>query len=413
MNATSGCPLNVCHVATMTRLGGVERMMVDFLTHVSQSHIRHSLITTSSIPGLLDPILDAGISTFQPTRRFHYDPSAVFQMAHWLRAERVQVVHSYNAFANAWGHLAAQAAGISVYIAGERGTIWSTNSFPVRWLDRLAQRRANAVVANSAASATMVHLRHGVPHDRIHIVHNAVSPLPTTDVAMLRAELGLPGGVPVVGSIGRLDTPKGFHVFVEAAALVLNKRPDTRFILIGGGPLASELGQQVRTLGISDRFLLSGWRDDARELIQAFDVFVSTSIREPFGNVLVEAGLAGIPSIAPRIDGIPEIIIDGVNGILLSPTEPIRQPELGQRAPHRVLVDGKLVPPREISARVLAETILGLLADSSLCSSYGQAARDRAKALFSMDRYIAEVEAIYTQTTTEAEPCVAVDRPYS
>jgi glycosyltransferase involved in cell wall biosynthesis len=316
-------------------------------------------------------------------------------MARWLRAERAQVVHSYNAFANAWGYLAARAAGVPVYVAGERGTVWNTQPIPVRWLDHRALQVADAVAANSAASATMVHLRHGVPRDRIHVVHNAVSPLPPADVAQLRAELGLPSAAIVVGSIGRLDTPKGFHVFVEAAALVLQERPETRFVLVGDGPLRSTLESQVRALGISERFTMTGWRDDARQLIQAFDLFVSTSIRESFGNVLVEAGLAGIPSIAPSIDGIPEVIVDGLNGILLTPTEPARQPALGQRLPDRVLIDGRLVPPREISAHVLAETILGLVADTDLRARYGQAAHERAKTLFSMDRYIAEIEALY------------------
>ena len=389
--------LRVCHVSTMTNWGGVERLLVDFLLHTGQRHIRHLLLTTSSIPEVVKPVQQAGVSTFQPKRRFHYDPGAIFQMARWMRSQQVQIVHSYNAFANSWGNLAALMARIPLFISEEQGTVWWIRP-PMAWLDRWAHHRARQVIANSHASAAALHLRYGVPKQKIRVVYNAVPPLPETDIKAARASLGIGTGL-VVGSVGRLDTPKDFATLVDAAAIVLKGRRDVCFVLVGGGPLERSLREQVYELGLQDRFILTGWREDARVLVQVFDMFVSTSMHESFGNAIVEAELAGKPVIAPRVDGIPEALLDNTTGILLTPTEPVRRPTSADATPFpkRVLIDGQLQTPRSLNPRELADAILYLLDRPDLRQQYGEAGRKRAEKIFSLDRYIQELESIYTE----------------
>ncbi|NJN53426.1 MAG: glycosyltransferase [Anaerolineae bacterium] len=118
-------PLRVCHVSTMTGWGGVERMLVDLLTHVHQSEVHHHLLTTSSKPEILQEVWQANIPYFEPQRRWHYDLSAVFQMANWLKEKQIDVVHTYNAFANCWGYLAARLAKVPVFLAGEHGSVFT------------------------------------------------------------------------------------------------------------------------------------------------------------------------------------------------------------------------------------------------------------------------------------------------
>jgi len=390
--------ITVCHVSTLTRWGGVERMLVDFLKHASDDRLRHVVLSTSSIPEIRAAIRELGVPFFQPERRFHYDPTAFVQMARWLREYEVRVIHSYNAFANAWANIATSLVSTPLFLTGEHGTIWNIAP-PIAWLDRWAHRRANLVIANSQATVKMLELRYGISTDKIRVVYNAVPDIPQVDTQRVRAQLEIPREALVVGSVGRLDTPKDYKTFIDAAAIVIEARRDVVFVLVGGGPLEDELRGYITDLGIQDRFLMTGWRADARELMQCFDVFVSTSIRETFGNVLIEAALCEKPVIAPAIVGIPEAVVHKQTGILLYPTEPLRQYRSpgAAAAPQWVLIDGKLQPPRALAPDVLAATILDLLSDPGLRVHYGRQAQDRAQRLFSIERYVRELEDIYLE----------------
>ena len=383
---------HVCHIATMTQWGGVERILIDFLSHVDQTKISHSLLTTSNSSHIMTSIEQAGILNFRPSRQFHYDPTAVLQMAQWLRSQNVQIVHAYNAVGNAWGNLAALLAKTPIYISGEHGSVWRIRSL-LYWLNRAAYRRAQCIIVNSAASKVLVCHKYQVDPRNVRVVYNIVAPPTQVDREKARFELGI-GAELIVGSIGRLAEQKGYRVFIDAAKKILQIRTDIKFIIIGGGEQEADLQRYIQDLGIEDKFILTGWRQDARELLPAFDVFVSTSIYEPFGNVLIEAAMVGVPVIAPCVDGIPEAVADGITGKLLRPVNTI----LEKRAlPPHVVIDGKLSQPLAIDATELAETILEFANYPDLRQRYGEAGQERAKTLCTVGQYINEVQKIYNE----------------
>ena len=389
--------IHVCHVATLTRWGGVERMLLDFLEHPGSDRLSHSVICTSSVSEVTDSIRRLGMPVFQPKRYFHYDPRAIWQMARWMRAQQVQIVHSYNAVGNAWGNMASFLARVPVHIGGEHGTVWSVRS-PMSWLNRWAYHRANIITVNSHACKTMVCNKYQVSPEKIHIVYNTSPPLPSVDTAKIRSELSFDSEI-IIGSVGRLAPQKDFKTFVDAARQVLKARSDVKFVLVGGGDQEQALTDYVRISGIDDHFVLTGWRKDARELLQAFDIFISTSIYEPFGNVLVEAAMASKPVIAPCVDGIPEAVVDGYTGKLLIPSEPVKG--LGSRIqsvlPRQVLINGQPSAPLALNAHKLANAILDLIDSPDLCKQYGKAGRARALDMFSIERYKRQLEELYIE----------------
>ena len=388
----------VCHISTMTRWGGVERMLVDFLTHVDQTAVTHYLLTTSSISEVIQPVVAAGIEWFQPTRRWRYDYSAVRQMATWLRQNEIDVVHSYNAFANSWGYIAAKLASVPVFFTGEHGSILSTQ-LPMNWTDKWAQRRATAVIANSEASKKILNLKYQVHSDKIYIVPNAVAPITPVNTKTIRENLGVKEGCLVVGSVGRLDMPKDYATFIEASAKVLANYSDVVFVLVGGGPQELSLQKLVTERQIGDRFLLTGWRSDARDIMQIFDIFVSTALQESFGNTLVEAAFLGIPVVAPSVGGVPDVVVDKETGILLMPSEPVNSTYLqqGQALYKKVLVQGQLVPPRSLNSDEVANAITRLIENPYLRFKLGRAGQKRAEILFNLDRYINDLETLYSR----------------
>jgi glycosyltransferase involved in cell wall biosynthesis len=387
--------VDICHIATMTNWGGVERLLVDYFTYPKEKSFSTSLLTTSSIPAIIQILEEAKVLTFQPDRRFHYDPRAIGQMANWLQNENVNIVHSHNSFANIWGTLAATYARVPNKICGEHGTVWWIKP-PMAWLDRLSFWLADIAVVNSKASAMMLRKRYGIPSKKIRVVYNGVPQLPRVDKKEVRTDLGV-GSKILIGSVGRLDTPKDFQTFIDAASLVANAYKEAMFMIIGGGPMEVELKEQIQDLNLEDRFIITGWRDDARRLMQAFDIFVSTSIHESFGNSIVEASLAGIPVVAPRVDGIPEIVIHEITGYLLEPQCPPRKPR-SQRATKSsdfVLINDELHSPRSVSSKLLTEILLYLIENPNLRFNFGEAARRRTKKMFTIESYIENLELIY------------------
>jgi glycosyltransferase involved in cell wall biosynthesis len=380
----------------MTNWGGVERMLLDLLTGKKTSTISHLLLTPSAQTEILEPVVTGNVPFHRMERASRFDPAAIRRAARWIRQEGITIIHAYNAFANIWGRILSTLTG-TPFITGEHGTVWQTQG-TLMVFDRFSQRTANMIIANSVASALMLHLRYRLPLEQICVIPNGVAPLPPTDIVVKRASLRINEPF-LVGSVGRLDTPKHFTTLIDAARHLLTVRQDVHFVLIGGGPLEEELRAYVINASLEPYFTLLGWRDDARELIQCFDIFISTSIRESSGNALVEAGLAAVPVIAPAVDGIPEVVAHDVNGILLNPTQAAQRPRTAAATPLHPysLIKDELSSPLALDPQLLARTIDQLLENSEWRLRLGMAGQVRARHSYSLNHYRLELEALYTQ----------------
>jgi glycosyltransferase involved in cell wall biosynthesis len=176
------------------------------------------------------------------------------------------------------------------------------------------------------------------------------------DKLAVRRRLGLPEDVPIFGSVGRLDRWKGFHVLLDAVPSVLERHPDATFVLVGGPheldqAYAVELEGQAARMAQNGRVRLVGQQPNPEEWMQAMDIFVHASHREPFGMVVIEAMALGKPVIASAEGGPTEVITPGVDGLL---------------APYG-------------DHRAFADAILRLLEDDELRRGTGHAAQRRAQ----------------------------------
>lgn len=138
----------------------------------------------------------------------------------------------------------------------------------------------------------------------------------------LRAEFGLRDGERVVGSVAALAPHKSHADLLRAAASVLARREGVRFFFVGDGELRESLSLLARELGVERAVVFTGFREDALELLSAFDVFVMSSYLEGLGTSIMDAQALGVPVVATRTGGIPEIVEDGVSGLLVPPRDP-------------------------------------------------------------------------------------------
>lgn len=389
----------IANLLPMGNWGGIERVLIDFLLSSHPDSIEHILITTSSNPELIKLVEDANLPWFQPEGKFKYDPTKLFSICKFISNNNIKLIHSRNSHANAWVYLISLLLkNPPIIVTGEHGSIWNTR-IPIRWLDHISQLKARLVITNSRASSTMLQLKYHIPKRKIRIAYNGVKVSNLYSREESRTILGLQSNQFVIGSVGRLDTPKDYWSFIDTAFELTKMRKDVLFVIIGGGPQDNFLREMIIRKGLSDKFIITGYRTDARELIPAFDLFVSTSVHESFGNNLLEAALHQKAVIAPAVDGIPEVVIDNETGILLLPTDPFRYiPIKGTSLPtHEVIIGGRIQKPKSLNPVILADTIDRLLDDPEKRSKMGAKASERANQLFSISNYATTVDNIYCE----------------
>ncbi len=245
----------------------------------------------------------------------------------------------------------------------------------------MAAARAARVIAISNAVVEQFKLARG----KAKVVYNAVAPpepLGPEFVARTKSAWGIPQDARVVGCAGQIAPWKGQHIFVQAAAALAPAFPTLYFVVVGG-PLygahkyRAELLRRVKRAGLAPRFRFLGQREDATRTIGAFDVLVHTPVKaEPFGRVIVEAMARGVPVVASRSGGVPEIMEDGREGFLV---------EVGH-------------------AGAAAAATAFLLDDPLLAAEVGARGCETYKRRFMVERLCQEVELIYYDVLRPALP---------
>lgn len=186
------------------------------------------------------------------------------------------------------------------------------------WLNLFSLKRYDRIIAVSKATKQIM-VDSGIDANRIDLVYNAID-VDLWNRAMVassfRAELQIPDIAKLVGVVGRLSKEKGIDITLEVAQKVIAVRPDTYFVLVGDGPNRQEVEQNLLELGLSKNVFLVGFRKDALNIYAGLDLFLSTSLTEGTPNTVLEAMAMEVPVVHTAVGGVPEIIEDGVDGIL-------------------------------------------------------------------------------------------------
>jgi len=291
-------------------------------------------------------------------RGFPLDVSIVFRLTRILRTERITVVHTHGYKSNVIGGLAARLTKRPLLVRTEHGMpppISRTGHFsvsPFSVLDYLIGRSwTDCIIAVSRDLSLILAKRY--PPRHIRTIYNGVDIAPHTDplrVHHLRSEFALSANDAVIGIFCRLMPIKALDIFLRAARLITVNVQNVRFFVVGDGPLYDSLRSEAQRLGLERRMTFTGFRHDALDLVRMMQVIVLSSLHEGLPMILLEAMALGKPVVATRVGGIPELIQDGVTGILVPPADPdslanacldlIRKPsiaeELGRRAQHQV-----------------------------------------------------------------------------
>jgi glycosyltransferase involved in cell wall biosynthesis len=369
---TMGTGIRLLKFLTNFKIGGTERQVLNLARSLDPAAFE---LHVGCLGRSGDFLAQAGefcsrLSEYKIRRL--YGPAAhaaQFRFARRLRRDRIQIVHSYGFYSNVFALPAARLAGVPVVLASIRD-IGDPLSARQRLVQRFVCHAAHCIIANAEAVRSRL-VEQGYRAEKIAVIRNGVvlPPKPAPD-GRVRRELQVPAGAPLVGVISRLNPLKGIEYFLDAAARLSTRFGDARFVIVGDGidpPYRESLERRARTLGLARRVIFTGFRLDMESLLAELDVSVLPSLSEGLSNVLLESMAAGIPVVATRVGGNPEVVADGVTGFL--------------------------VPTRDSGA--LVDAVARLLENRALAAAFGEAGRKRAEREFSVSRLVAETENLY------------------
>ncbi len=366
------------HLIGQLGYGGSERQLFLLLKYADKQLIEHHVLVFNPSPNLVynQELERLGIQVYDLPQDCVGVPRRMVYLFRLFRNIAPHIVHSWAVHDNPYAGLVGWAAGIPVRWGSVRGSLHlsSFQQLPslFRWLSLHSVSR---LVVNSQAIAHELRVHH-VPESRILFMPSCVETNPPTELPDLRT-LGLAEGQPIVGAVGNLRLVKNYPLFIEVMAHLVREMPQVRGLIVGQplpdeADLPEQLTKQVQRHGLKGKIIFAGFRSDVQALMGHFSVFCLTSTSEGTPNVVLEAMAAGLPVVATRVGGIPDVVQEGVTGFLVDPGD----------------VAG------------MARAILTLLRDPSLAERMGMAGRQLAKNRYNCHLAAQRLTELYLQALT-------------
>lgn len=351
--------------------GGTENGVVNLLNRMDPERFRFTIVLTEKNRAMLERVERPGVRVVHARRRWGNDPLYPASLFALCRSERPDLVHTRN-FSCIEGLAAARLAGVKAVLHSEHGrdvdeaaNLKRRRAFARSVLFRCADRVVT--VSEELRATILANVR--IRPDKVQCLPNGVDLSrfgPRGARERVRRELGFAADEIVIGSVGRHDPVKDYTSLLAAFA-ALRDAARLRLLLCGDGPSNASLRALARDLGIEDRVVFTGFRDDVPDVLTAIDVFVLPSVTEGMSNAILEAMASGLPCVATRVGGNGELVSHGLNGLLVPPASPEK----------------------------LHDALSYLVEDRGARLRMGRAGRARAETRFSLEAMVARYEDLY------------------
>lgn len=323
-SATSRELVNVLLLTSSLERGGAERQVVELAKSLDPNIFRvHvcSLSNDNPLADQLDPIRERFAVI---AKRSKYDIALIRRVSHYMKANRIDVVHSFMFDAEIVGRLAGRMAGVPAVICSNRCPHWQRKRFKL-WIARATSGCFDRMIANSHAGMVYERDQQHIPSNKLCVIPNGVDTnrFKPGKAEALRDSLGISREAVVVGMIAHFRGNKDHDTWLRAAADVLKSHPDTIFISAGaadGDTAGHYFGRATRLcheLGIESAVKFLGPRADVAELYSMLDMKVLSSRFEGTPNVVLEAMAAGLPTIVTDVSDNARIVQDGTTGFVV------------------------------------------------------------------------------------------------
>jgi glycosyltransferase involved in cell wall biosynthesis len=373
--------LRVLHVANGEYFAGAEQVIMSIGRNLDRDRFSFQLACLMDGP-LAEHARDEGFRVTTLPMRNRADLSVVAKLISLIKRYRIQIVHTHTVRSNMVGRVAARLAGVpvvtTVHSPISRDTQHKLKNSANAAVERLSDRWVERYITVSKSLGEEL-VRNGVSASRVTVVQNGIDVercQPRVASAETRRQLGIPGEAPVAGMVALFRPRKGAEVLLRASAEVLASLPDLRLVFVGTGESDGQgdylqrLKDLASELGLADRVVFTGFRDDVCDVLNSLDVLAIPSLfGEGLPIVLLEAMAMAKPVIATPVEGVAEAVIDGETGIL--------------------------VPPGDESA--LAGALASTLGQKTKAKEMGQAGRALVEREFSVATMTRRIEGVYDE----------------
>lgn len=264
-----------------------------------------------------------GIEVVELRMLGEFDLLAIARLSKVIKCFHPDIIHLHDSHAHTLGGGAGKIAGIGVIVVSRRV------DFPVniRW-NFIRRKKYLSLADHFVAVSDRIReelVVAGVSGEKVSVIYSGIDLNKFRDIASsdyVYDEFKIHRDQFLIGNVAALAPHKDQFTFLKAAKLVLRKFPQARFMLVGEGNLEGKLRKEAENLAISEKVVFTGFREDVGNIMSILDLFVLSSYLEGLGTSLLDAMLLGIPIVATDVGGIPEIIHNRVNGILVPPRNP-------------------------------------------------------------------------------------------
>lgn len=339
--------------------GGTERLVIDICRRLSHE-FRFSVCCLDDEGEWASEILEAGMEIVSLRRGPGFHPSLGRRIAGFADRCRARVLHCHHYTPFVYGRIATFWRPSMGLVFTEHGRVSDGPPSRKRRLVNPLLGRMPACIYAVSTDLRRHMIAEGFPAARVAVASNGIDPGPITtgvERQRARARLGIAADRYVIGTVARLDPVKDLVTLVKAFAVFRHSRRDAALVIVGDGPERSRVTAAARAAGVSESVLLTGTRNDVRQLLPAFDLYVNSSTTEGLSVTILEAMASSLPVVATAVGGNPEAVTHGETGLL--------------------------VPPREPSA--LAAALLELAAEPARSANLGFAGRRRLEERFTLD----------------------------
>ena len=358
----------VLHVNTGKTWRGGEQQTVYLLRGLAERGLRAEAVFQAGSPAA-QRAREVGARVHELPMRMEADLPAALRIARLVRRRGIEILHSHTSHAHALASLATNVLRAGCRLVVHRRIEFPPGTGPLGLGSLKYCRGVDAYIAVSQGVAAAL-VEAGIPPWRIFCVHSVTDHLRFAQAKpdpSLRDELGVPADAFVIGNVGYLVGHKDHDNLVRAAAIAVRYVPNLWVVIVGTGPLQEQIAARAQELGLSERVVFTGFRDDIPQLQRMFDIFVLSSTQEGIPGALLEAMASGCPVVATDAAGVREAVPDGATGIV--------------------------VPTRDPAA--LAAGIVRLATEPETARRLAVAARERVARCFTVDALTEQTLAVY------------------
>jgi sugar transferase (PEP-CTERM/EpsH1 system associated) len=359
----------IVHVVLSLEPGGLERLVCDLSAATAAARMEVVVCCLDTLGELAPTLQSQGIRVDLVTRQGGLDLGLIPKLVRYFREQQATVVHTHGPDPMFYGAWAALIAGVPTRVHTLHDTMLQNAGWRARVKFRLAIPALNFLVAVTKKAEEHVAATYGRSR-RLLTILNGID-----EHRFVPSAAAAPHGSTacVVGTVARLAPEKGLDRLVEAFGQLARRHDSMRLVIAGGGREAQSLTEQAHRLGLADRVSFPGHQSRPESVLVTLDIFVLPSLTEGIPLALLEAMAVGLPVVATSVGGVPDVVEDGISGILVPPDDPA----------------------------ALARAIDGLASDPVRRQRLGRAGRERVARRFSLSAMAAAYRELYRRDAAE------------